>query len=120
MMVMLATPVIADSLLSYARLDGDSVRVVLVLADAPEVVGPRIFIRFQNGETGFRAPAMLDRSSGRIRLEVSVPREQLADGTWNLRLRHPGATSLCNLQARLLLDVRQPVALLFGKTPNIT
>ena len=111
-------PVTVDSLLSYARLDGDTVRVVLALPDDTDVVGSRLFVRFQHGATRFRATAALERSSGRTRVQVSVPREQAVDGVWRLRLRESGSP-LRDLGARLLLRADQPVALLFGKTENI-
>ena len=44
-------PVTVDSLLSYARLDGDTVRVVLALPDDTDVVGSRLFVRFEHGAT---------------------------------------------------------------------
>jgi hypothetical protein len=111
--------VIADDLLSYARLDGEAVRVVLTLAQDAGVAGPQVFVRFQNDETRQRFPATLEHSTGRLRVEVSVPRDQIADGTWRLRLRESGG-ALHDLGARLLLHHDQPVALLFGKTANIT
>jgi hypothetical protein len=114
-----APPLAVDSLLSFARLDGDTVRLVLALPDDAGLDAPRLFIRFQKGETGFRAPASLERSPEGLRVDVSVPREQLTGGVWRLRLRE-GGSPLRNLHARLLLHGDQPVALLFGKTPNIT
>ena len=110
---------LADDVLSYARLDGDAVRVVLTLAGDAHVAGPRVFIRFQNDESRLRFPAALEHAMGRTRVEVSVPREQLADGVWHLALRERGG-SVHDLGARLLLHRDQPVALLFGKTANIT
>jgi hypothetical protein len=112
-------PIAVDSVLSYARVDGDAVRVVLALPEDADPPGHRIFIRFEGEQAHLRAPASLERSDGRTRIEVSVPRGQLADGLWHLKLREGGG-SLRSSGARLLLDARQPVALLFGKTPNIT
>lgn len=108
----------ADSLLSYARLDGDAVRVVLGLPEGAEVAETRLFVRFQNDETRVRFPARLERSDGRARVEVSAPREQIADGVWQLKLREDGGT-LYDVGARVLLNGDQPVALLFGLTDNI-
>jgi len=118
MTAMPPAPVTADDLLSYARLDGDAVRVVLTLSDDVEVAAPRVFVRFQSGETRLRFPATIAQSSGRHRVEVSVPRAELADGVWQLRLREGGGP-LHDLGARVLLHGDQPVALLFGKTANI-
>lgn len=118
MTAMPSGPTSADSLLSYARLDADAVRVVLTLPDDAEVAGPQVFVRFQNGETRLRFPAALEDANGRRRVEASVPREQITDGVWHLRLREAGG-SLHDLGARLLLHGDQPVALLFGKTANV-
>ena len=119
MTAMASGPVDPDFLLSYARRDGDALRVVLVLPDDAEVSGPQVFLRFEQHDTGFRVPATLTRTDGKARVEVSVPRERLPDGVWHLKLREkdPG---LRNLRARILLHGDQPVALLFGKTSNIT
>ncbi len=114
-----ATSLAVDSLLSYARRDGDTVRLVLALPDDAGLDAPRLFVRFQNGETGFRAPATLERSPAGLRVTVSAPREQLTDGVWRLRLRE-GGSPLINLHCRVLLHGDQPLALLFGKTDNIT
>ena len=111
-------PLTVDSLLSHARLDRDLVRVVLTLSDDSQVSGPTVFVRFQNDASRFRAPAAVEQSSGRTRVEVLVPREQVADGLWHLKLRD-GPDGVRNLGARLLVHGDQPVALLFGKTANI-
>ena len=108
----------ADSLLSYARLEGDAVRVVLALEPDSAVSGDRFFVRFGNGDTQLRFPAELEQAGGRRRVVVSVPREELADGVWRLRLREGGG-ALHDLRARVLLHGDQPIALLFGKTANI-
>ena len=52
-------------------------------------------------------------------MQVSAPRSELADGVWRLKLREAGG-SVTDLGARVLLHRDQPVALLFGKTANIT
>ena len=119
MTAMPSGPLTVDSLLSYARLDGDDVRVVLALPDDTDVVGPRVFVRFQHGETRFRVPAVVERSSGRTCVAVSVPREQAVDGVWRLRLRENGESPPRDVGARLLLRAGQPVALLFGRTENV-
>jgi hypothetical protein len=118
MTAMASGPVDPDFLMSYARRDGDAVRLVLALPDDAEVAGPQVFVRFEQHDTGFRAAATLTRAKGAARVEVSVPRERLADGVWHLKLRDQD--TLRNLRARILLHRDQPVALLFGKTSNIT
>src|SRR3954464_9482904 len=119
MTTMASAPLDPDFLLSYARRDGDALRVVLALPEDADVVGPKVFVRFEQHDTGFRARAELTRADGTSRVEVSVPREQLTDGVWHLKLRDQDR-QLRNLRARILLHGDQPVALLFGKTSNIT
>ena len=119
MTAMAAAPVEPDFLLSYARRDGDALRVVLVLPDDVEVAGPQVFVRFEQHDTGFRVPATLTHADGAARVQVSVPRDQLSDGVWHLQLREQDKP-LRNLRARILIHGDQPVALLFGKTSNIT
>ena len=119
MTAMAPGPVDPDFLLSYARRDGDALRVVLVLPDDTDVSGTPVFVRLEKHDAGFRLPATLSHVAGSPRLEVSVPRAELDDGVWNLKLRQPDQP-LRNLRARVLLHGDQPVALLFGKTSNIT
>lgn len=120
MTAMTSAPVDPDFLLSYARRDGDALRVVLALPDEVEVAGPQVFVRFEQRDTGFRVPATLTRADGAAaRVEVSVPREQLVDGVWHLKLREQDKP-LRDLRARILIHGDQPVALLFGKTTNVT
>ena len=118
-MTPMATDPITDDLLSYARRDGDDIRVVLTLAEGTTVAGPDVFVRFVNGETRLRFAATVEDSAGRSRVQVSAPRSELADGVWRLKLREAGG-SVTDLGARVLLHGDQPVALLFGKTANIT
>jgi hypothetical protein len=119
MTAMTSGPLTVDSLLSYACLDRDDVRIVLALPDDTDVAGPRVVVRFQDDATRFRAPATLEHSSGRSHVEVTVPRDQIADGVWHLRLREGRGSPWRGLGARLLVHGDQPVALLFGKTANI-
>jgi len=119
MTAMASGPVDPDILLSYARRDGDALRVVLALPADADVSGPKVFVRFEQHGNGFRAPAQLTSVDGAARVEVSVPRDQLTDGVWHLKLRDRDR-ALRNLRARILLHGDQPVALLFGKTSNIT
>ncbi len=118
MTTMPAAPLVLDSLLSYARVDGDAVRLALALPDDAGLDAPRLFVRFQRGETGFRVPASLEHSPVGARVTASVPRERLTDGVWALRLRE-GGSPLRNLRCRVLVHGDQPIALLFGRTPNI-
>jgi len=118
MTAMQSGPVDPDFVLSYARRDGDAVRVVLALPDDAQVVGPQVFVRFEQRDTAFRVPATLTRVDGAVRVEVTVPRKDLADGVWRLKLREEDKP-LRNLRARVLVHGYQPVALLFGKTSNI-
>jgi hypothetical protein len=119
MTAMAPGPVDPDFLLSYARRDGDDVRVVLVLPRDADLDDAPVFVRFEQHDSGFRAAAELTRTDGTTRVEVSVPREQLTDGLWHLKLRQRNRP-LRNLRARVLLHGDQPLALLFGKTSNIT
>jgi hypothetical protein len=119
MTVMASAAVDPDFLLSYARRDGDALRVVLVVPDDAGIAGPQVFVRFEQHDTGFRVPAKLTRADAAARVEVSVPRAQLADGVWHLKLREQDKP-LRNLRARILIHGDQPVALLFGKTANVT
>jgi hypothetical protein len=112
-------PLELDFLQSYARRDGDAVRLVLTLPKDADVPGRQVFVRFERHDAAVRAAAEVTRAAGRTRLEVAVPRHELPDGLWHLKLRQAGKPRR-NLRARLLLHPDQPIALLFGKTSNIT
>lgn len=112
-------PIATDSLLSYARRDGDAVRVVLALPDDAGVAGPEVFVRFQDADAHFRTRGQVVGSGGRTSVQVTVPRTRVADGVWHLRLRQDAESPLRDLGARLLVHGDLPVALLFGKTANV-
>ena len=101
-----------DPLLSYARSDGNAIKVVLILPTA-RFKARRVRLRLQ-GEDGRSVRALgtvTDHGDGR-RVEVRAPRSELPDGMWRLKLRVGPNAPLRNLRTKLLLSDTQPVALL--------
>lgn len=106
-----ADPLPVDPLLSYARRDGDAIRVVLVLPTA-RFRRRQVWLRLQGDDGGVRAAgAVTDHGEGR-RVEATIPRSELPDGTWRLKLRVQPQAPLRNLRTRLLVSDTRPVALL--------
>jgi hypothetical protein len=106
-----ADPLPVDPLVSYARRDGDAIRVVLVLPTARFKRG-QVWLRFQGEGGGHRAAGSVTEHGEGRRVEVIIPRSELADGVWRLKLRVQPKAPLRNLRTRLLVSDTQPVALL--------
>lgn len=106
-----ADPLPVDPLLSYARRDGDAIRVVLSLPTAT-FKRRQVWVRFQGDEGGVRALAEVTDRDGRLQAEVSVPRSDLPDGLWRLKLRAGPNAPLRSLRTKLLVSDSQPIALL--------
>lgn len=113
---------------SYARRLGDEVEVVL--SDPDGVVAPRSTVELRRGEQRHRASAeVVDDERGRRAL-VRVPRADLRNGTYALRLL-PDASDASDgpdgpdglpLGCRLLVQGDRPLVLLWGQsaTPSMT
>jgi hypothetical protein len=106
-----AAPLTVDPLLSYARRDGDAIRVVLTLPTA-RFRRRRVLLRFQGPDGGVRARGTVTEHGDGRRVEATVPRSELPDGIWRLKLRVGQNAPLRNLRTRLLVKGTQPVALL--------
>lgn len=106
-----APPLSVDPLLSYARRDGDAIRVVLSLPTAT-FKRREVWLRLQGDEGGVLTDAQVTEEDGRLRVVGSVPRIELPDGVYRLKLRIRPEGPLRNLRTRLLVSDAQPVALL--------
>lgn len=105
-----------DPIASYARLDGDGIRVVLTVSDLTATTD-RAWVRFVGEHGATRARASVTPVGSDSRVEVTVPASDLRTGVWRLRLRLPEAP-LRNLRTRLLVSDTQPIALLPGPEPK--
>lgn len=112
------TPLHVDPVLSYAHRDGASIRIQLVLADDPDLRPGGVTLRLVADDAVRRLRSTIERRDDRVVVAAEVPVAEL-DGatTWRLRLR-PDGQVLRNLQTRLLVSDRQPVALLPGPAPK--
>jgi hypothetical protein len=106
-----AAPLPVDPLLSYARRDGDAIRVVLTLPTA-RFRRRRVLLRLQGKDGGVRARGTVTEHGDGRRVEVTIPRSELPDGVWRLKIRVAPNAPLRNLRTRLLVSDTQPVALL--------
>lgn len=110
----LPPPAEIDLVLSYARRVGDVVELVLGdpqldLDGAPPVVRLR-----QAGRRGVEREGRLVHDERGRRLVVRVPRKELGRGTWAVLLVG-GPQGKVPVQARLLVQGRRPVVLLWGR-----
>lgn len=106
-----ADPLPVDPLLSYARRDGDAVRVVLTLPSA-RFKRPNVRLRLQGADGTVRARGTVTEHGEGRRVEATIARSELPDGLWRLKLRVGPNAPLRNLRTRLLVSDTQPVALL--------
>lgn len=107
-----------DPLLSYARGDGDAIKVVLVLP-AAGIKRRHVWLRLQGADGGVGARADVTRSETGQRVEASIPRSGLPDGIWRLKLRVGPNGPPRSLRTRLVVNDRQPVALLPKFTADV-
>lgn len=103
---------------TYARKSGDAVRLQLQLPDAPELEEPTLRLRARNGKGVVEAPAEVRPAGGGVIVTAGVPREDLRPGVWRVALRPEPDGPFRPLQARLLINDRQPIALLSGPVPR--
>lgn len=103
---------------TYARKSGDTVRLQLQLPDAPQLQEPTLRLRARNGKGVVEAPAEVRPAGGGVIVTASMPRADLRPGVWRVALRPEPDGPFRPLQARLLINDRQPVALLSGPVPR--
>lgn len=117
-----------EAVASYARRDGDDVKVVLTLSDD---LRDRVGHRLAHRRVWLRLSRRVDQEQQRLRVlaEVtpgpqprvvaSVPLADVPPGTWNLALRVGQDGPVVPLEARLLTTdpAVQPLALLVGPRP---
>lgn len=106
-----APPLPVDPQLSFARRDGDAIRVILVLPTA-SFQRRQVRLRFQGDGGSARAFGMVTAHGAGRRVEATIPRSELPDGVWRLKLRVQPKGPLRNLRTKLLVSDTQPVALL--------
>src|SRR4051794_7297201 len=113
----LPPPAAIDLVGSAARLRGTEVEVLLArpelglsgLDDDPGAV-----LRLTRGKGVVSGTLHLEDHDGERRLVGRAPRAELGDGTWALSLERPGAQQVERLDARLLVQGRRPLVLLWG------
>lgn len=106
---------------SFARRTAEGVRIVLTLAEPlPFSDSEELHLQLRSGKRVVRIPATQGESPhelGGITLTTTAPRDQVRRGLWRLALIS-GTGAPVPVQARLLNNVRQPVALLPGPVPT--
>ena len=110
-------PLHVDELASFARRDGDQIRVVLRVAADPDLQAEQAFVRFQGPDSAARAAAVVTPDGDAYRVEARVPEVDLGVGVWRLKFR-PSQQPLRNLQTRLVIADGIPLALLPGRSPD--
>jgi hypothetical protein len=103
---------------TYARKSGDTVRLQLQLPDAPELQEPTLRLRARNGKGVVEAPAEVRPAGGGVIVTASMPRADLRPGVWRVAVRPEPDGPFRPLRARLLINDRQPIALLSGPVPR--
>ena len=103
---------------TYARRAGDSVRLQLLLPDAEGLTEPTLQLRRRNGKARIVVPATASTSEQGVLVTAGLPREELRPGLWHIALKPDQEGPFRPLQARLLFNAKQPIALLAGPAPR--
>ena len=103
---------------TYARRAGDTVRLQLQLPEAEGLTEPTLRLRRRNGKGRILVAADASPAGQGVFLTASLPREDLRPGLWQIALRPDQEAPFKPLQARLLFNNKQPIALLAGPTPR--
>lgn len=112
----MSTPQPVEAISSLAHRTEDGTRVVLHLPDLT-VTGDSVTVRFSKPGTRFRHPARVSPASSGVLLDLTVPAPRLSSGVWKLAVQPGSDVPFVKLEARLLTERTQPVALLPGPTP---
>jgi hypothetical protein len=110
----LPPPATLDLVGSAARRDGDTVELTLARAQVPEGDGA-LTVRLSRGEQVVRAQAEVRPAESGQDVVVRLPAAQLSDGRWALALGRESAEQLSPVTARLLVQGRRPLVLLWGQ-----
>src|SRR3954454_15049936 len=108
----LPPPAEFDLVDSFARLRGADAEIVLG-DPKTELIGVEQTVRLAQGKRRIDAAAEMSESPVGRRLTVRVPRNRLSNGVWSLRVVHADG-SVAPLAARLLVQGRRPLVLLWG------
>ncbi len=115
----LPPPATLDLVGSAARRDGDTVELLLARAQVPEGDGA-LTVTLTRGERVVRAAAQVRPAEEGQDVVVRVPAGQLSDGRWALALGRESADQLSPVTARLLVQGRRPLVLLWGQKAGRT
>ena len=115
---MTAKPNQVDPVGTYACNVGDSVRLHLRLPVQRELPAPMLRLRHRRTNTILElAPTVQDSGDGQL-LTAEAPKAQLEHGLWWVALRPDAESDYSKMEARLLLNDKQPLSLLAGPTPE--
>ena len=107
-----------DPVGTYACKVGDSVRLQLRLPVQRELSEPMLRLRHRRTNTIIElTPSVQPSGDGQL-LTVETPEAKLDHGLWWVALRPDPETEYRRIEARLLLNDKQPLALLAGPMPE--
>jgi hypothetical protein len=111
----LPPPATLDLVGSFARRDGDTIELLFARAEVPAGEGD-LLLTMTSGGAVAHAPARLRPAPTGQDVVVRVPESEVGDGVWSLELGRPSAEAPSPVTARLLIQGRRPVVLLWGPT----
>jgi hypothetical protein len=109
----LPPPATLDLVGSFARRDGDTIELLFARAEVPAGAG-ELSVTLSQGSNVVRAPATARPARTGQDVTVRVPESEVGDGVWSLELGRPSAEAQSPVTARLLVQGRRPVVLLWG------
>jgi hypothetical protein len=111
--------VTVDLTRSWARREGGDARLVICLPDGSAVGGAGAETRLRlrsRGRDVESATSPTAAPDGALILDLSVPGDRLPPGVWKLAVLR--GADVVELEARLVANHKQPIALLPGPTPT--
>jgi hypothetical protein len=110
----LPPPATLDLVGSVARRDGSTIELVFARAEVPGGTG-ELSLTLTQKDVVVHAPAQTRSTPGGTDVVVRVPEQELGDGLWGLQLGRASADEPSQVTARLLVQGRRPVVLLWGQ-----
>ena len=102
---------------SLAHRSGDAVRVVIHLPGLDLPAGEALLRCVEPGGRRVRVPGTVTVAEAGVHVEALIPAARLRGAVWRLAVKAAGTDVWVPVEARLLANRRQPIALLPGPRP---
>jgi hypothetical protein len=111
-------PIEVDPVGTFACKTDDSIHLQLRLPSQQDLPTPSVRLRHRRTEAVIETTAAVQPSGEGQLLVADVPRGQVEPGLWWVAVKADADSSYRKLEARLLINDKQPLALLAGAMPD--